>query len=140
MTAQARFMIGLSLIVVPTVAFGGATMLNIITGGAHGTPGPQELTPLQVALYRAGHAHAGVLLILSLVIQLALDHARWSAGTIWFLRVVAPAAAILMSAGFFGLAHADGAAAVLYLGAACLAVATLGTGIGLLRKRQAAAL
>jgi hypothetical protein len=124
---------GVSLILVPTIVFGGLTVLGIITGGAHGASGPQDLSPTQVALYRAGHAHAGVLLILALVLQLALDHVRLAARAVWSGRIVAVGAPILVSAGFFAVAHAPGAALVLYAGAACVVYATLLTGVGLLR-------
>ena len=82
MSAATRLMIGVTLLTVPTIVFGGLTVLGVITHGAAGLPGP-ELTPLQTALYRAGHAHAGVLLILSLLLQVALDHVRLSAGAAW---------------------------------------------------------
>src|SRR5215470_2997510 len=75
MTRPAQLLIGLSLIVVPTILYGGLTLLGVVSGGAYGTPAPHNLTPLQQAFYRAGHAHAGVLLILSLILQIAIDSA-----------------------------------------------------------------
>jgi len=53
----------ISWISLPTVMFGGYTLL-----GAAG----DKLTPEQRSLFRAGHAHAGVLLILSLVYELQI--------------------------------------------------------------------
>jgi len=134
MSRDARLMIGLSLILVPTIVYGGVTMLGVVTGGAFGAPGPEGLTAVQVALYRAGHAHAGVLLILSLVLQIALDHARLGRGAMWSARLAGPAAALLVSGGFFGLAHAPALRAALYAGALCVALAALLTGVGLLRR------
>ena len=42
-------------------------------------------------------------------------------------------AAILVSAGFFGVAHVGGLVWLLYAGVTCLVVATLVTGVGLVR-------
>jgi hypothetical protein len=134
MSRDARVMIGLSLLLVPTAVYGGLTLLGIVTGGAYGAPGPQDLSPLQMTLYRAGHAHAGVLLILSLVLQIALDHVRLGQGAVWIGRLTAPGAALLVSGGFFGIAHVAGLKVMLYLGVVCVVVATVLTGVGLLRR------
>jgi hypothetical protein len=139
MSAAARLMMGLTLVVVPTVVVGGLTVLGVITSGAAGLPGPRELTPLQATLYRAGHAHAGVLVLLSLVLQVVLDHVRLSAAVAWSARVAAPVAALLVSGGFFGLAHAPPLRVLLYAGALLVSYATLATGVGLLRTLRHAA-
>lgn len=76
MSRDTRLMWGVTLVTVPTIVFGGLAVLGVISGGLYGLPGPAGLTPLQVAFYRAGHAHAGVLLILSLLMQLGLDYVR----------------------------------------------------------------
>lgn len=133
MSHATRLMIGATIVTVPTIVFGGLAVLGIVTAGGAGVPGP-ELTPLQLTLYRAGHAHAGVLVLLSLVLQHLLDAVRLSPGVAWSARVAAPLAAILVSAGFFGLAHAPPLRALLYAGAALVVYATLTVGIGLLRS------
>lgn len=133
MSAATRLMIGITLLTVPTIVLGGLTVLGVITRGAAGVPGP-ELTALQTTLYRAGHAHAGVLVILSLVLQVLLDHVRLATGTAWSARVAAPLAAVLVPGGFFGLAHAPALRVLLYAGATLLVYATLAVGIGLLRS------
>jgi len=123
-------MLGLSLIAVPTVLYGGLTLLGIVSGRAYGVPGPARLSPAQQAFYRAGHAHAGVLLILSLILQMLVDQVElgWLE---WPARIGAPGAAILVSAGFFGVAHLPSLVFVLYTGAALLAGTTLTLGIAL---------
>jgi hypothetical protein len=131
MTSDARLMWGLSLVLVPTIVFGGTTLLNVVSGRAYGTPGPPGLAPGQVAYYRAGHAHAGVLLILNLLLQTALDEV--TGGLVWPTRIAAFAAPLLVSAGFFGVAHRPALRLFLYAGALCLAWSTLATGVGLLR-------
>jgi hypothetical protein len=63
----------------------------------------------------------------------------WSLTMRWLARIAAPVAAVGISGGFFGLAHNPGFKWLLYFGAACLAVAVLLTGVGLLRRPKAAA-
>jgi hypothetical protein len=47
-------------IVLPTVMYGGYSLLQLLNRG-------DVLTPLQASLFRAGHAHAGVLTLMSLL-------------------------------------------------------------------------
>lgn len=131
MTHEARWMIGITLLTVPTIVYGGLTLLGALTGG-HAGLHALRLEPLQQSLFRAAHAHAGVLLLLSLVLQLALDATGLGPAWRWAARVAAPLAAVLVSAGFFGTAFVPGLRAVLYLGAALAIFAALVTGIGLL--------
>jgi hypothetical protein len=135
MSGDARLMSGLALILVPTIVYGGLTLLGVLSGGAFGAPAPQNLSPLQVSLYRAGHAHAGVLTILGLALQSLIDHASLPPSLVWPTRLAALTAPLFVSAGFFGLAHIPGFRIVLYLGAAAVIAATLIVGVGLLRAR-----
>jgi hypothetical protein len=127
---------GVTLVTVPTIVFGGLVLLGVISGGTYGVPAAPSLTPMQMALYRAGHAHAGVLVILSLLLQLGLDRVRLPRAWVWPLRIAAFAAPILVSGGFFGTAHVPGLVVLLYAGAAVLALVTLAVGIGLIRARS----
>jgi hypothetical protein len=136
MTPDTRLMWGITLVTVPTIVFGGLAVLGVITSGTYGLPGPASLTQIQVTFYRAGHAHAGVLVILSLLLQLGLDHVRLPRGWIWPLRIAAPAGPILVSGGFFAAAHVPALIVILYLGAAVLTLVTLAVGIGLIRARS----
>ena len=68
------------------------------------------------------------------MIQILLDSAVLSAGAKWLARICAPAAAIMMSGGFFGLAFLPGFRWLLYLGAAALALALVVSGVGLVRR------
>ena len=135
MTRDTRLMWGISLVTVPTIVFGGLTRLGSVSGGRYGLPGPTDLSPAQITFYRAGHAHAGVLMILSLLLQLGIDHAKIARGLVWPLRIAAPAGAILVSGGFFGAAHVAAIGALLYLGAALVIGVTLAVGVGLIRAR-----
>ncbi len=100
LSREARLISGLTLLTVPTIAFGGATLLGILTDGEAGiVPSDLELNETQWALFRAGHAHAGVWLIFSLVLQVLLDAATLSAGWKWLARLSAPIAAMAISGG-----------------------------------------
>ena len=115
--------------------YGGITLLGIVTGGIAGSaPGGISLDETQMSLWRAGHAHAGVWVILALLLQILIDAARLSKVAMWIARIAAPSAAVLVSAGFFGLAFLPGFRWLLYFGALCLLVSLVITGIGLLRN------
>ena len=95
--------------------------------------------PLRQNFFRAGHAHAGVIVILSLVCQMLADAAILPVPLLWFVRIGVPLAAILISAGFFfsvlppTTTQASGAVSLIYVGAVVLAIAVVSLGIGLLR-------
>jgi len=133
MSPDARLMCGISLILVPTIVYGGLTVLSVVSNGVFGTPGPKNLSPSQVAFYRAGHAHAGVLTLLALFLQIGMDYAAVPQALVWPVRVGAVAAALLVSGGFFATAHARALRGLLYLGAFLVAATTLIVGIGLIR-------
>lgn len=121
---------GIILLVVITIAYGGTFLLKVGTGGV-------PANDLQRTFYRAGHAHAGVLVILGLVVRLCLQHPAvpgWSSVLADFVLY----AAILMSAGFFlsvigrDPQRPNGWIALLWVGAACLGVGLTGAGAGLI--------
>ncbi|CAN5218515.1 hypothetical protein BH23CHL9_BH23CHL9_07480 [soil metagenome] len=97
MTRESRRLAGILLIFVPAVAFGGASLLSMILGQA---PGYLD-NPVRQDLWRAGHAHAGVMLILALVLLRYVDETNLSGAWMWVARHGVPLAAILMPAGFF---------------------------------------
>ncbi len=135
LSREAKLVCGITLLTVPAIMYGGATLLGIVTGGTAGvSAGSLALDETQRALWRAGHAHAGVWLILSLVIQVLLDPAAIGSGWKWTARIAAPVAAVAVSGGFFGLALFPAFRWLLYFGALALAVAVIVTAVGLLRK------
>ena len=135
LSREAKIVAGVTLLTVPTIMYGGLTLLGILTGGVAGLrPEGLVLSDTQWALFRAGHAHAGVWVILSLVLQMLIDQATLSRGLKWLARISAPVAAVALAAGFFGVAFQAGFRWLMYFGALCLAVAVLLTGIGLLRR------
>lgn len=117
--------------------YGGITLLGLLTQGTAGMPpGDLTLTETQSALWRAGHAHAGVWVILSLVIQVMVDGGRLPSVLDWTARLGAPVAAVATSGGFFGLAFFPSFRWLLYLGGLSLALSVVLTGVGLLRNVQ----
>lgn len=136
---EAKLVSGITLLAVPTIMYGGWTLLGILTQGTAGAGQVGlALDETQWALWRAGHAHAGVWVILSLVIQVLLDSARLSPAMKWLARISAPVAAVALSGGFFGLAFFAGFRWLLYFGVLSLLVALLLAGVGLLRNLRAA--
>jgi hypothetical protein len=97
MTRESRRLAGIILVLVPAVAFGGASLLSMIVGQV---PGYLD-NPLRQDLWRAGHAHAGVLLVLALIMLRYVDETNLRGGWLWLARAGVPIAAILMPAGFF---------------------------------------
>jgi hypothetical protein len=128
-------MCGISLILVPTIVYGGLTVLGVVSNGAFGTPGPKNLSSSQMAFYRAGHAHAGVLTLLALFLQIGVDYAAIPQPLVWPVRIGAVGAALLVSGGFFAVAHVRALRGLLYFGAVLVALTTLIVGAGLIRSR-----
>ena len=134
MSAESRRMAGILLVVLPTVMVGGVSLLTLLIG----TPGYMA-NPLRQNLWRAGHAHAGVFLVLSLVALRYVDEARLSARAKWFVRVSLPSAAILVPFAFFfsvltpDAVRPNGLIGIAYVGAVVLAAGAVTLGVGLLR-------
>jgi hypothetical protein len=130
-----RILCGIALITVPTIEYGGVFLLKLLRTREAGYMD----NPLRQSFFRAGHAHAGVISILSLICQLLVDSIALPEALAWFVRLGVPAAAILMPLGFFlsvAPPHADrpnGAIQLVYWGAAILAISVLALGIGLVR-------
>jgi hypothetical protein len=134
LSRNAKLMSGITLLIVPTIMYGGWTLLGVLMHGAvGGNVRGIHLDETQWALWRAGHAHAGVWILLSLVLQVLLDSARLPVVLTWMARIAAPAAAVALSGAFFGLAFTAGFSPLLYLGISLMLVAVLTTGVGLLR-------
>jgi hypothetical protein len=133
-TPETQATAGVILLTVTAVEFGGVSLLRFLTSRTAGYVD----NPLRQALFRAGHAHAGVLVIFALVGLLYLDAAAFSAGVRTLVQTCLVAAPILMPLGFF-LSVANPRAerpnrliALVYLGAAALAVGVVVLGAGLL--------
>jgi hypothetical protein len=130
-----RLLCGIILITVPTIEFGGAFLLKMLRTREAGYMD----NPLRQNLFRAGHAHAGVIVILSLICQVLVDSIILPGALAWIVRIGVPAAAILIPAGFFfsvappRAERPNGAIQLVYLGAVILAISVLILGVGLVR-------
>ena len=140
MSPESRRLAGLLLLILPTVMIGGVSILTLLVGD------PAYMrNPLRQDLWRAGHAHAGVLLVLSLVVLRYVDEARLTPRLKTFVRVAAPSAAVLMPLAFFlsvlnpDATEPNGLITLAYVGAAILAAGVVLLGIGLLRSSRTAA-
>jgi hypothetical protein len=134
MSPQSRLMAGIVLIIVPTVEIGGASILSLLIGDP-----AYAQNDLRQDLWRAGHAHAGVWLVLSLVALRYVDEATLSEGMRWVVRLAFPIAAVLMALGFFLSVLSEEARqpnALIYLtyvAGVVLAVGLLVLAVGLIR-------
>ena len=96
MTPETRKQAGILIVIIPTVIYGGVSILGFLI---HDPAYMQN--PLRQNLFRAGHAHAGVLLILSLVSYLYVDDATLSPFWKSTVKSCIPAAAIFLPSAFF---------------------------------------
>jgi hypothetical protein len=135
MTGEARLISGIILVTVPTIQYGGYFLLTSLVNKASGYMD----NPLRQNFFRAGHAHAGVIVILSLVCQVLSDSAVLPTPLVWLVRVGVPLSAILISAGFFfsmlppTATQPNGAISLIYVGAVIIAVSVLTLAVGLIR-------
>lgn len=128
---ESRIIAGVVLLTIVTIEFGGWFLTRIVRGAV-------PMTEFQKSFARAGHAHAGVLVILGLVGLLYVDSTSLTGVFLWLGRLGIPIAAILMSAGFFvssagkNVTKPNGLIWLLWIGAAFLAAGVLSLGIGLI--------
>jgi len=133
---ESRRTAGIILVVFPTVIYGGFSLLKFLIDRTSGYLD----NPVRQNLFRAGHAHAGVLLVLSLVVLRYLDDAQLPEGWKHFVRAAVPSAAILLPAGFFlsilspSATSPNGLIYLCYAGAVVLATGLFALGVGLLKK------
>ncbi|PYU72362.1 MAG: hypothetical protein DMG52_18750 [Acidobacteria bacterium] len=140
MTREARLMSGIILITIPTIQYGGYFLLTSLMSKSSG----YMENPLRQNFFRAGHAHAGVIVILSLVCQILADSAVLPSPLVWVVRIGVPLSAILISAGFFfsvlppTATEPSGAVGLIYAGAVILVIAVVTLAIGLIRNSPSA--
>ena len=136
MSPESRRVAGILLVLMPTVVIGGVSVLTLLVRD----PAYTE-NALRQDLWRAGHAHAGVLLILSLVALRYVDEAVLGEGARRFVRLSIPSAAILLPVAFFlsvlspDATEPNALINLAYVGAVVLVAGLLTLGIGLVRRR-----
>src|SRR5699024_6412455 len=128
-------LIGILLLSLVAVESGGVFLARVVTGG-------HPANALQTSFFRAGHAHAAVLLVLSVALLTPLSQA-YPGGVVGAVaRTGVPTAAILMPAVFFLSvvgrdAPRPGRLVVLLgLGAASLTAGLLAAGVAILPARR----
>lgn len=137
LSIQAQIMSGVLLVTVPTIAYGGTFLLQVLSGKS-----PVPLTVFQKSMFRAGHAHAGVLVILALLAQLLIDAAHFQSAVGWLVRIGFALSPLLISGGFFASAVHRGAEkpnrwiALIWIGAVVLTLVLLILGITLIRTNS----
>ena len=138
MSRESRLTAGVLLTLMPAVVYGEASFLSLLVGDP-----AYVQNRLRQNLWRAGHAHGGVLLILSLITLRSVDEARLPDG---IKRVVChsiPVAVILLPAAFFlsvlspEASEANALIYFAYVSAVSLAASLLLLGIGLIRSGRA---
>ena len=131
LSTESRLVAGAVLLTIVTIQVGGWFMTRIARGQV-------PMTDFQKSFARAGHGHAGVLVILSLVGLLYADATGFTGLPLWTARLGIPVAAVLMSAGFFAASARKNATEptrliwILWVGALSLAAGVVSLGIGLL--------
>lgn len=131
LSTAAQVTAGIAVLAATTVTTGGWFMTRVVSGRV-------PATPFQTSFFRAGHAHAGVFIVLGLVCLLLTEATSLSGGWAWLARTGVLVAAILMPAGFFlsalgaGRERPNRLVVLLYLGAAFLLAGLLTLGTGLL--------
>ena len=136
MSPQSRLVAGILLILLPTVEIGGASILSLLISDLS-----YSQNHLRQDLWRAGHAHAGVWLVLSLVALRYVEEATLSEGMKWLVRLAFPAAALLMPLAFFlsvlspEATEPNAMIYLAYVAGIVLAVGLLVLGVGLIRRR-----
>lgn len=131
MSDESRVLAGALLLALVTVETGGVYLVSVVRGRV-------PATPFQLAFARAGHAHAGVLLILALVCQVLADQTTQTGFWDWLSRAGVAVAALLMPGGFFfssmgaGREEPNRLIGLVFAGAALLAASLLSLGVGLL--------
>ena len=136
-SAPDLILIGVLLLALVTVESGGYFLTRVVRGLA-------PANRLQTSFFRAGHAHAAVLLVLSMVILSVVSYAALDGFWLWLARLGAPIAAILMPAGFFlsvlgrDPEKPNRLIVLLWLGAASLTAGLIAAGVGLIAGGVAA--
>ena len=134
---ETAVLIGILLLALVTVESGGYFMTRVVRRKV-------EANALQVSFFRAGHAHAGVLLVLSIAILSVIDFAALDGIWGFAARTLVPIAVILMPAGFFlsvlgrDPQKPNRLILLLWLGAASLTLGLIAAGVGMLTAGLAA--
>lgn len=128
---SARITAGIVLLTIVGIESGGFFLLRIATGGI-------SATDFQKTFYRAGHAHAGVLVTLGLLCLVLAGATNLTGGWYWLGASGVLISAILLPGGFFfsamgaGRTEPNGLKVLFPAGAAFLAAGVVTLAVGLI--------
>jgi hypothetical protein len=120
----------IALISLPTVMFGGFSLLRLLAA--------RRLNEFQIAYFRAGHAHAGVLLVLALVVLDLLTRTslgrtgQWVVGTLLLVGILAQSGGMFVHMGIGEPGRWSAGNTLTTVGALLLAAAMLTTAVGVI--------
>jgi hypothetical protein len=120
----------ITLIALPTVMFGGFSLLRLLSAN--------RLSEFQVAYFRAGHAHAGVLLVLTLAVLDLLTRTglspagQWAVGTLLLTGTLAQSGGMFLHMGLGKPGQWSAGNSMTLAGAALLAAAMVTTAIAVI--------
>ncbi|KZB82230.1 hypothetical protein [Amycolatopsis regifaucium] len=93
MEGPIRLFTAIALVSLPTVMYGGYALMGVLR--------EKKLTEHQRGMFRAGHAHAGVLLVLALVALQILGQTGLSVTARWIVCFLLLFGVLAQSGGFF---------------------------------------
>lgn len=123
MSAADQVLTAITLVSIPTVMFGGYSLLRLRGAG--------RLSEFQAGFFRAGHAHAGVLLVLTLAaLSVAArfslsDGLTWAVGLLLLVGTLAQSGGMFIHMGVGRPGHWSWGNTVSSIGAVLLAAGTL---------------
>jgi hypothetical protein len=127
-----RSLCGISLLTVPAIEYGGVLLLGTLVKREG------RVSPARRRLTRTGHAHAGALLMLSLICQMLVDSISLTPGACWFIRIGLLIGSLLVPMGFVLATGAppskqpEGAIQIVFAGDFIFAVCIVTLGVELL--------
>ena len=131
LSQSAQTTAGIVLLAAVTVTPGGAFLAKVATGGV-------PATDFQRSFYRAGHGHAGVLIVFGLVCLLLTEATALTGFVRWLAATGVLVSAIVLPAGFFFSAMGSGrtrpnrAIVLVWAGGALLVAGLVTLAVGLL--------
>ena len=130
MNGPAQLLSGITLLVLPTVMFGGFSLLRLLSAN--------RLSEFQIAYFRAGHAHAGVLLVLTLAVLDVLTRTdlsragQWTVGTLLLAGSLAQSGGMFLHMGIGKPGRWSAGNSLTVVGAMLLAAATVTTAVAVI--------
>ncbi|WP_147916539.1 hypothetical protein [Ruania zhangjianzhongii] len=131
LSQSAHMTAGIVLLAAVTVTSGGAFLAKVATGGV-------PATDFQRSFYRAGHGHAGILIIFGLVCLLLAEATALTGFARWLAATGVLVSAIVLPAGFFlsaigkGRTRPNRAIVLVWAGGAVLVAGLVTLAVGLL--------